>query len=42
MVHHISTLMIMVASYVVNLTRVKCLLMVLMDCSDIFIPVSGP
>ena len=41
-VHHIITIMLMVTSYAVNLTRVGCLVMVLMDCSDVFLPVSGP
>ena len=41
-VHHIVTLMLMVISYAVNLTRVGCLVMVLMDCSDVLLPVSGP
>ena len=42
MAHHIITIMLMVTSYAVNLSRIGCVLMVLMDCSDIFIPVSGP
>ena len=42
MVHHIVTIMLMVASYAVNLTRVGSLVMVLMDCSDVFVPVSNP
>ena len=42
MVHHIVTIMLMVASYAANLTRVGSLVMVLMDCSDVFMPVSVP
>lgn len=40
MTHHIITIALMVASYFYNFTRVGCLIMVLMDCCDIFLPVS--
>ena len=39
--HHLITVPLMVASYFYNYTRVGCLIMVLMDCSDIFLPVRG-
>ena len=42
MAHHIVTIMLMVTSYAVNLTRTGSLVMVLMDCSDVFMPVSDP
>lgn len=41
MAHHIITVFLMVASYYGNLTRVGCLIMVLMDCCDIWLPVSA-
>lgn len=37
--HHVITIALMVASYFYNFTRVGCLLMVLMDTCDIFLPV---
>ena len=40
MTHHIITVALMVASYFYNFTRVGCLIMVLMDCCDIWLPVS--
>ena len=40
MAHHIITVVLMTASYVTNFTRVGCVIMVLMDCCDIFLPVS--
>ena len=39
--HHIITVALMVGSYAYNYTRVGCLIMFLMDCSDIFLPVSA-
>lgn len=39
--HHIITVALMVLSYFYNFTRVGCLLMVLMDYCDIFLPVSN-
>lgn len=42
MTHHIITIILMAASYAYNFTRIGCLIMVLMDCCDIFLPVSGP
>lgn len=38
--HHVITIALMVASYFYNFTRVGCLMMVLMDTCDIFLPVS--
>ncbi|KAG1753980.1 TLC domain-containing protein [Suillus paluster] len=40
MTHHIITIVLMVASYLYNFTRVGCLIMVLMDWNDIFLPVA--
>ncbi|KAJ7686025.1 TLC domain-containing protein [Mycena rosella] len=40
MSHHFITVFLMGASYVFNFTRVGCLIMVLMDCSDIFLPIA--
>ncbi|KAL0949771.1 hypothetical protein HGRIS_009810 [Hohenbuehelia grisea] len=40
MLHHIITIALMAASYFYNFTRVGCLIMVLMDCSDIFLPLA--
>lgn len=42
MAHHIITIILMVASYAYNFSRMGCLVMMLMDCCDIFLPVSGP
>ncbi|KAJ2990738.1 hypothetical protein NUW54_g8384 [Trametes sanguinea] len=42
MTHHIITIVLMVGSYFYNYTRVGCLIMVLMDLCDIFLPVSLP
>lgn len=39
MTHHVITIALMVASYFYNFTRVGCLIMVLMDLCDIFLPV---
>ena len=41
MAHHIITVFLMVTSYFTNFTRVGCVIMVLMDCCDIFLPVSS-
>ena len=41
MAHHIITVILMVTSYFTNFTRVGCVIMVLMDCCDIFLPVSS-
>ena len=40
MAHHVITVALMVGSYFYNYTRVGCLIMVLMDLCDIFLPVS--
>lgn len=40
MTHHAITVPLMVISYFYNFTRVGCLIMVLMDTCDIFLPVS--
>lgn len=40
MTHHVITIALMVTSYFHNWTRVGCLIMVLMDWCDIFLPVS--
>jgi very-long-chain ceramide synthase len=40
MTHHVITIILMVASYWCSYTRVGCLIMVLMDWNDIFLPVS--
>lgn len=42
MAHHAITIILMAASYAYNFTRFGCLVMVLMDCCDIFLPVSNP
>lgn len=39
MAHHIVTIVLIVASYTYNFTRVGCLIMVIMDWCDIFFPV---
>ena len=39
MTHHVVTTVLIVASYAYNLTRVGCLIMVIMDWCDIFFPV---
>jgi acyl-CoA-dependent ceramide synthase len=41
MCHHIITVSLMLGSYFTHFTRVGCVIMVLMDCCDIFLPVSG-
>lgn len=40
MAHHVITIALMVGSYFHNYTRVGCLIMVLMDWCDLFLPVS--
>ena len=40
MSHHVITIALMVLSYFYNFTRVGCLVMMLMDTSDVFFPVS--
>jgi very-long-chain ceramide synthase len=40
MTHHVVTVFLMGASYLYNFTRVGCLIMMLMDLSDVFLPVS--
>ncbi|EIW82364.1 longevity-assurance protein [Coniophora puteana RWD-64-598 SS2] len=40
MTHHIITVILMVASYFSNFTRVGCLIMVLMDWCDIWLPLA--
>ena len=42
MTHHIITVVLMLSSYFYNYTRVGCLVMMLMDLCDIFLPVSSP
>ena len=39
MTHHVVTIILIVASYSYNCTRCGCLIMVLMDWCDIFLPV---
>jgi very-long-chain ceramide synthase len=41
MTHHVITIVLMALSYFCNFTRVGCLIMVLMDWCDIFLPVSN-
>jgi len=40
MTHHVITVILMVASYFSNFTRIGCLIMVLMDWCDIFLPLA--
>lgn len=40
MTHHIITVSLMLGSYFYNYTRVGCLIMMLMDLPDVFLPVS--
>ncbi|KAJ8593301.1 longevity assurance proteins LAG1/LAC1 [Rhizopogon salebrosus TDB-379] len=40
MTHHVITIILMVASYWCSYTRVGCLIMVLMDWNDIFLPIA--
>ena len=42
MAHHVFTIILMIVLYACNLTRIGCLGMVLMDCSDVILSVSGP
>lgn len=42
MTHHVITVILMAGSYFSNFTRVGCLIMVLMDWCDIFLPVGAP
>jgi len=39
MAHHVVTIILIVASYAYNITRIGCLIMVIMDWCDIFLPV---
>lgn len=39
MTHHLITVTLMISSYSYNFTRVGCLIMLLMDISDVFLPV---
>ena len=41
MAHHIITVFLMATSYRYNFTRVGCVIMVLMDWCDVFLPVSA-
>ena len=41
MAHHVITVALQVTSYFYNYTRVGCLVMVLMDLCDMFLPVSA-
>ena len=38
--HHILSIILIITSYVGNFTRIGCLIHVLMDFCDIFLPVS--
>ncbi|KAF8545992.1 longevity-assurance protein [Imleria badia] len=38
MAHHIITITLIVGTYACNLTRLGCVIMVLMDCSHVFLP----
>ncbi|KAJ7179199.1 TLC domain-containing protein [Mycena filopes] len=40
MAHHFISVFLMGISYFFNFTRVGCIIMVLMDCSDIFLPIA--
>ncbi|KAL4081824.1 TLC domain-containing protein [Scleroderma yunnanense] len=40
MAHHVITIILLVASYFYNYTRTGCLILVLMDCCDIFLPIA--
>lgn len=40
MSHHVITVVLVWASYITHFTRAGCVIMVLMDCCDIFLPVS--
>jgi len=40
MAHHVVTIVLIVASYAYNFTRVGCLIMVIMDWCDIFFPLA--
>ncbi|KAF8974303.1 TLC domain-containing protein [Flammula alnicola] len=40
MAHHVITVILMLASYFNHFTRVGCVIMVLMDCCDIFLPLA--
>ena len=42
MAHHVVTIFLIVASYYYGFTRVGCLIMVIMDWCDIFLPVIHP
>jgi len=40
MAHHVITIVLIGASYAYNFNRIGCLIMMLMDCSDIFLPLA--
>ncbi|KAF9482436.1 LAG1-domain-containing protein [Pholiota conissans] len=40
MCHHVITVILILASYFTHFTRVGCVIMVLMDCCDIFLPLA--
>ncbi|KAF8553807.1 longevity assurance proteins LAG1/LAC1 [Imleria badia] len=40
MAHHFIAIALMVSTYVCNFTRTGCLVMILMDCSDVFLPLA--
>ena len=40
MTHHVITVVLMLGSYFYNYTRIGCLIMMLMDLCDIYLPVS--
>ncbi|PPQ71774.1 hypothetical protein CVT26_007608 [Gymnopilus dilepis] len=40
MTHHVVTVILMLTSYFTHFTRVGCVIMMLMDCSDIFLPLA--
>jgi TLC domain len=42
MTHHVITILLMAWSYFYNFTRAGCLIIVIMDYCDIFLPVSDP
>lgn len=42
MTHHVITVALLFTSYYTNFTRVGCIILLLMDWCDIFLPVSEP
>lgn len=41
MSHHVITIALMICSYFYNFTRVGCIILILMDWNDIWLPVSS-